>query len=116
MAVDLFQKRKVITVFFFVIASRGLLYTNSNLGSPYLFGYLKHERSLYSVITLIGFPINISCSMMAGYYAKSNPLMKYYRLFWLQLAIDTFLIYGLFYNYYAIVDTSRVLFDVLFGL
>jgi ABC-type phosphate transport system permease subunit len=115
-AVNLFQKKKFLAVTFFVIASRGLLYTNSNLGSPYLFGYLKHDRSLYSVITLIGFPINICCSMLAGYYAKTNPLMKYYRFFWLQLVIDTFLIYGLFANYHTIVDTSRFLFEVLFGL
>jgi hypothetical protein len=115
-AAKLFQKRKVFIVVFFVLASRGLLYTVSNLGSPYLFGVLKHDRSMYSLITLIGFPINITCSMMGGYIAKNNALIKYYCLFWVQLVIDTFVVFVLYYNYELIIGYSKGLFDLMFAI
>ena len=52
---------------------------------------------------------------MGGYIAKNNALIKYYCLFWVQLVIDAFVIFVLYYNYEFLIGYSKGLFDFMFA-
>lgn len=113
-AVGLSKNPRVLAASFFMLASRGLLYTVSNLSGPYIYSTMKHDRWIYSIITLVSFPTNVTCSLFAGYLAKTRPLVKYYYCFFVQLTTDTLFVYFLLYKYHDTVGTSKVLFEVVY--
>ena len=81
---DMFKNKNIMMLFAFVVWSRMFLYTNSILGLSYIFGEVKHDKTIYSIATLISFPFDMMTVSLSGYYGKTNSLKKYNTTLWMQ--------------------------------
>lgn len=113
-ASNMISNKNLLFLFTFVICSRMFLYTNGILGLPYIFSELKHDKTIYSVATLVSFPFDILTATLAGHYGKTNTLNKYYLWFWLNIMIDIIVIHLLYEHYSFVTGISSYLFNIIF--